>query len=602
MFQVLPLEFLALVGLFVQAFVAWILLAVLASLGRRVHGPDAFRSFRRALAGLAVGLTAMSLRFLRAHPMDDLPAWSEESWPTRACYAVYMATRAGFALYLLDASFRLAGRWPPWVGRCLGPAAAVCALIPLFGFDIDDLLVILTPLIVACALGSAHVLGVRHRGERGLRIVRTASFGLAASWAVHATAILFGGAWAYYWLSLNSYVDLAVQLALGIGLVVSQLEREQRLRIEAEREREVLRRSIEQDQRLRALGTAVSGVAHELNNPLTAILGYADLLRNERDDERARILFEQAQRCRGIVRNLSALAVQTVHPRERIDLVELCERVRRGIAPAPDDDCTVAIDVPPGTAVTADRIGLEQVLANLLSNAQQAAGPGGRVHVAAREGPHGVDIEVTDSGPGVPRELRGCVFEPFFTTRGPGTGTGLGLSIAHAIVRSHGGTIRVEDGAPGARFVVHLPERPSPPPTGVARPTLGGGGTLLVVDDEPAVRSVLAAQACARGWHVVQAATAEEALAGTPEHADAILCDLRMPGIGGPGFFDRIRSEAPELLERTVFATGDLASRESGEFRERCGRPLLEKPFDLDELFTVLERVRRGRRGLSARR
>jgi CheY-like chemotaxis protein/anti-sigma regulatory factor (Ser/Thr protein kinase) len=327
-------------------------------------------------------------------------------------------------------------------------------------------------------------------------------------------------------------------------------------------------------------------------------MGYAEMLSSsERDGKAARIVGEQAERCRAIVRSLSALAGQSLHPFQELGAKELVERMARGLTlgQAPDSP-TLRIAPIGALRLCADRVGLEQVLTNLVVNALQASPRGGEVLLSVSERAEGVEFCVSDCGPGVPLERRHRLFEPFFTTKAPGEGTGLGLAIADAIVRGHGGKIAVEDrpGGSGALFRVLLPHARADktpriqPPSSTERERC-----VLIVDDDAAVRSVLRSQAERRGWSVREAESAEVVLSDLErlQQADAVVCDLRMPGIGGIGLYDHLQREAPQTLARFVFITGDLASEESARFSMRCERPLVQKPFDFDELFSILSRA-----------
>ncbi len=617
MFLLKVIDLLALTGLLVQAFLAWVFVAVLASVRDRDRSPGPYRSFRRAFVALALALTVLSVRFFRAHDVESsYDLWADGRLAPTLCYAAYMALKAVFALHLVAGSHQLGSeRVPGWLSAVGWPLVAAVAAAPFVLPAIDTLLVLQAPLMVGASLAALRALPAPRAAATGVRTVRAALVGLAASWTLYAVAALVEGRFGLgYVLALNSFIDIAVQLMLGIGLIACLLQDSHGRRLEAEREHERLRRAVEKDEKLRALGTVVSGVAHELNNPLTVILGYAEVLqqggagRGAETGEGARIIAEQAERCHGIVRNLSALAGQAVHPREDVDLEDLALRVVRGLAPeATADGRRVRVEPLGGLRASVDRIGLEQVLANLIANGLHASPPGGTVTVGARatapgttgrEGTAGRNVElwVTDEGPGVPLELRERLFEPFFTTKAPGKGTGLGLSIAHAIVRGHGGSVAVEDGPDGrgARFRVTLPDAvgrtpaPAAPP---AEPRREGRPRLLVVDDDAAVRAIVRAQAERRGWDVEEAGTAEEALERTGEGWTAVLCDLRMPGIGGAGFHDRLVAAGSPLLERVVYVTGDVASAGALSFAARCGRPLLPKPFDFGEVFAMLASV-----------
>ncbi|HTF89247.1 MAG TPA: ATP-binding protein [Planctomycetota bacterium] len=600
MFLIERLEFLSLIGLFVQAFLAWVFVAILATMRRGERASGAFDHFFFAFAALASALTVLAVRFFHSHQLDAADSfWLDGHWAPTACYVAYQGLKGLFGLFLVRGSFALADKAPPrWLYALIWAMVAMLAVSPLLLPEITALLVVQAPVMVACSFVALSALaGVPVEGS-GPRVVRGSLIGLACAW------ILDGAAAGLheqipslrYVLATNSYFDLGVQLALGTGLVVSLLQDTHRRLRAAELERERLQRELDRDEKLRALGTMLSGVAHELNNPLTVILGYADLIAStEADNEAARIVAEQAQRCRGIVRNLSALAGQSQHPLQEMKAAELVDRVVRGINLDREAAQRLRVARIDELRFHADRVGMEQVLANLISNALAASSPQGLVWIEAAPCAAGITFSVRDEGPGVPPELRARLFEPFFTTKGPGKGMGLGLSIAHAIVRAHGGTISVEDGPDGrgALFRVVIPHAAAQKQReSKVLVTAGPTRRLLIIDDEAAVRSVVRRQAERRGWRVSEADSAESAFSGSNRIAefDAVLCDLRMPGMGGAGLHDRFQSEFPAALERTVFVTGDLASPESVLFSRRCARPLVQKPFEFDELFAIVDR------------
>lgn len=609
MFLLESIDLIALIGLFVQTLLAWVFVAVAASLKRRSRASRAFDDYFAAFIALACGLTAMSVRFFRSHEVTgDIEFWRDGAWFPSALYSTYFSAKIAFGFFLVRGSAYLADRAEPtWLRRALFIGVPLAVVVPWLDGNVNSLLVAQAPVMVACALLALRSLSHVRRDGIGLRVVRGALLALAISWFVHASAVLANSQvdWVHYVLSLNSFFDTGVQLALGIGWMLGVLEDSQhRLRV-AEEERERLRRELERDERLRALGTLVSGVAHELNNPLTAILGHADLLRcGIGDEQSARVIGEQAERCRAIVRDLSALGARSPRAAEEIDVRELVARVVRGFSiglrgpggPWAAHQRLRVADFD-GIRVNADRVGLEQVLTNLVANALQASPATESVVLDAHATEREVVLTIADRGPGIPRELRTRVFEPFFTTKAPGAGSGLGLAIAHSIVRSHGGTITLEDGPDGRGTLarVGLPRvrvegRVAPTKRVDVSPSSALGKRLLIVDDEAAVRSALRVQAERRGWRVTEVDCAESALALGHELADfdAWLCDLRMPGIGGIELHDRLSGEDPALLERAVFVTGDLASADSVRFADRCRRPLVQKPFDFDELFATL--------------
>ncbi|MCC6409220.1 MAG: response regulator [Planctomycetes bacterium] len=600
MFLLKSIDLIALIGLFVQTLLAWGFVAIAGALAKRTRSSRAFGDYLKAFVALALALTTLSVRFFRAHEVTgDLVFWADGAWFPTTLYSLYFALKTLFGLYLVRGSQQLADHAEPiWLRRLRWPVVAVSAAIPWLERDVTPLLVLQAPIMIGCAVLALGALRRVQHDDLGLRVVRGALVALAVSWVVHATAALCVGTvdWMRYVLALNSFLDLAVQLALGIGWLLGVLEDSQRRLRAAEAAHTRLRRELERDEQLRALGTLVSGVAHELNNPLTVILGYADLLEHgTQRPKAAKVITEQAERCRGIVRSLSALAGRSAHPLRDVDVRELVDRVARGFAlDAGPDAPVVRVDVEAGLRMTADRVGMEQVLTNLIANAVHASPQRGVVVIAATGATAGVVIEVTDAGPGVPVELRARVFEPFFTTKPPGEGTGLGLAIAHAIVRAHGGAITIHDGPRrlGATFRVEIPHATAASEVEHAQEVVSDASErrLLLVDDDPGVRSVVRAQAERRGWSVTEAESAEQALhdASRFDAFDAVLCDLRMPGIGGIGLHDRLQREAPTTLERVVFMTGDLASADSLRFAERCRRPLVAKPLDFDALFATL--------------
>jgi signal transduction histidine kinase/ActR/RegA family two-component response regulator len=604
MFNLHVLQLLGLTSLFVQAFIAWIFVAGFSALREEGWSFEPYKTFQRAFLALATSLTIVSVRSYNGHLTsangEVLSGWSDGDPKVVACYAAYMGLKAAFAVWLLAGTYQVRGVKSPrtfWIWGIIAIASLTFA--PLAVARIDDLLIVQAPIMIGCALIAMRNLTGHSVTGSGLRIVRWSLVGLALTWLIHAGAAATRSAWnTQYVLSLNSLIDLGVQLGLGLGLSSTLLQEAHRRMTRAEQERETLARSIVQDDKLRALGTVVSGVAHELNNPLTVILGYAEELQlASPDNAEATTILEQAERCRGIVRNLSALARQSIHPRQELEIEPLVRRVTRGLS-AEASRANVRLTVEPMNDLTAavDRIGIEQVLSNLVINGVHACDHGGTVTLSGRRLRLGIELSATDTGSGISPKDSERLFEPFFTTKPPGHGTGLGLSIAHAIVRGHDGLLEFEPGPGGigTRFRIVLPNATAPDATAdqVQLPAFDvPRRRLLVIDDDPAVRAIVRAQAKRRGWIVDEAESAEKGLRMDMDVFAAILCDLRMPGIGGIGLNDRLAIERPKVLERTLFFTGDLANPESVSFSNRCQRPVLQKPFDFDQLFQQLAMV-----------
>jgi signal transduction histidine kinase len=363
-----------------------------------------------------------------------------------------------------------------------------------------------------------------------------------------------------------------------------------------------------QTEKLAAMGSLLAGVAHELNNPLSVVLGRADLLAQQLAgsplQSRAELIAEAAERCARIVKNFLALARQRSPERQAVQLNQIIQEAVELVAyPLRVDDVEVWLELAPSVPVLwADPHQLHQVLVNLITNAHQAmrqAPRPRRLTLATRaESAAGrVVLRVADTGPGIPAEIQPRIFEPFFTTKPPAQGTGLGLSICQGIIEGHRGSIRVESPpGEGAVFVIELPVEAPPVAeragrAAEARPSVRRG-TILVVDDEPEIAAVLAEMLSTDGHEVETAANGRIALARLRERTyDLILSDLRMPKLDGAGLYRELERERPELLSRLIFLTGDELGGETTEFLQRTGAQALAKPFDADDVRRVVQRV-----------
>jgi PAS domain S-box-containing protein len=369
---------------------------------------------------------------------------------------------------------------------------------------------------------------------------------------------------------------------------------------EIERERH-LRRA----ERLASVGTLIGGVAHELNNPLHAIRNFAELLmmepRSTDDREALEIIQREADRAAKVVSDLRLFARETQEVeggRVAVDLNDVVRHVlkvrryslgTRNIEVRED----LADDLPP---VLADRGNVEQVVLNLTVNAEQAmAEQSGerRLILRTRRTPGGAALHVVDSGPGIPPQYLERVFDPFFTTKAPGEGTGLGLSLVHNIVTEHGGAIHVDSQVgKGTAFRIELPRAPGEK-AGAAEGTVAAPKRalrVLVVDDEVAVRRV-SVRFLEHLGHVVETASdgAEALELLAQREYDVIVSDLRMPGLSGEEFLQRLREDERGLERRLIFVTGDAASTDAARVVADAGVPVLVKPVRLQELGRVIE-------------
>jgi PAS domain S-box-containing protein len=375
------------------------------------------------------------------------------------------------------------------------------------------------------------------------------------------------------------------------AVVTALVDLTERKRVEAELARQ--RQILHQNEKMSALGSLLAGVAHELNNPLSVVVGHASLLEDFATDgairERALKIRTAADRCARIVRTFLAMARSKPRQRTAVQLNdtigEALEIVAYGLRTADVEVVrALAPDLPP---VWADGDQLHQVFANLFVNAQQAlqgVPPPRRLTVASGFDADTVWVEVADNGPGVPADIAHRIFEPFFTTKPQGVGTGVGLSVCHGIVAAHGGEIRLEPRPQGATFVVRLPrtaveiaeESPAAGTVRRLRPA-----HILVVDDEPEVAQLLIDILQRDGHRVDRAASGREALTRLRYgEVDLILSDLRMPDLDGPALYRELRAQRPELLSRIVFMTGDTLGGDMTGFLTDTGVRVLEKPLD----------------------
>jgi signal transduction histidine kinase len=389
-------------------------------------------------------------------------------------------------------------------------------------------------------------------------------------------------------------------------------------RIEVYREtsaRRLFQSRMVKTEKLVSLGQRVSGIVHELSNPLTTILGYAQrLLQREAANSGSasrelRGLLTEAERATGILRQMLQLSGDTRGVREPVSLNELVDRtadlMRTALSGSPIRLIVEKGDFVP--IVVGDFGQLQQVLLNLVQNAQQAiaqSGHGGLIGVrTASTGTGRARLEVWDDGPGVPGAIQARIFDPFFTTKPPGVGTGLGLAIVLGFVRQQGGTVHVlSPPKGGTRFLVELPaaapakEEPAAV-TALLRlaPAAGPGENgiprehraprVLVLEDEPTVGGLIADVLRDEGMRVDVLRDGESALdRAEHEEYDLVICDLKMPGMDGQKFFQSLGTRRNSLQGHVLFVTGDVVAPRTQEFLERHRLPYVAKPFRVEEL------------------
>ncbi len=359
------------------------------------------------------------------------------------------------------------------------------------------------------------------------------------------------------------------------------------------------REALHQAEKLNALGSLLANVAHELNNPLSVVLGYAtmqlDFSTDPKSRERAQAIHAAAERCARIVRTFLAMARQKQEVRGPVQINQIIESALEiagyGLRTADVKlEMLLGQDCPD---VLGDSDQLTLVFMNLIVNAQHA--------LQDLEGAKSLEIstggdqktvwaEFADNGPGVDGEIVQRIFDPFFTTKPQGVGTGIGLSVCHSIISAHDGEITVASNLKGgALFRVSLPiiEDAALTQTGwfdaKVRPKLKG--RLLVVEDEPEIAKMIGEMLKQDGHKVSIAHSGRAALKKIDnEMPDLVVSDVRMPGLGGPDLYRLLSDRKPEIAKRLLFVTGDTLAYDLGDFFERTGLPVLEKPLEPEAL------------------
>jgi signal transduction histidine kinase/CheY-like chemotaxis protein len=380
---------------------------------------------------------------------------------------------------------------------------------------------------------------------------------------------------------------------------------------------EILRKTrmqLVQSEKLAAIGELVAGVAHELNNPLTTISLWAELLHQQSISEQDRYdlskIISESHRAASIVQSLLDFSRQ--HPPERkpVDLNLLIKStVEMAVFELNKNSITCQLNLDPQLPLTvADPYQIKQVFLNLVNNSIQAIGANqktGTITITSEIGPTKyfnqmgspkmLRVMIEDNGAGIPPELFPRIFDPFFTTKPEGTG--LGLSVCHGIITEHGGNIWAESGNNmGTKLFVELP---------IETPVNQSGSTeisptkftsknlahILIIEDEPAVLEVMQRALMRKGYYVEGTKNALDALDVLKTQTyDLIICDIHMPQMNGIEFFSEISKSSPKLVNRVIFTSGDTISRENLNFIKLAHADLLPKPFELDKLISTVQK------------
>lgn len=367
-----------------------------------------------------------------------------------------------------------------------------------------------------------------------------------------------------------------------------------------------------QSEKLSAVGQFVAGVAHELNNPLTAVVGFSELLQSVQTDAKTRGFLDRiaksAHRCHKIVHSLLSFARQHAPERKSVNLHTLVDEVLEIMAyDLRTSNVTIvrefAANLPP---IMVDPHQLQQVFVNILGNARQAIEPfqrAGRIVIRTRSANDLVEIEFQDNGPGIRPEDLARIFDPFFTTKPVGKGTGLGLSLSYGIIQEHGGRIvaRSEVGE-GATFTITLPaSRDGTEPAALrqggtiqpfAAPAAPSGKTILVIDDEQWILDLAGELLRNEGHEVETAGGGQQALERLGRRKfDVIISDWKMPGLNGMRLYEHLQATDAAAAKRVLFMTGDVVSDLFQEFLKRNNLQCLSKPFAIGEFRAAVAKI-----------
>jgi signal transduction histidine kinase/ActR/RegA family two-component response regulator len=406
-------------------------------------------------------------------------------------------------------------------------------------------------------------------------------------------------------VSSGFFISAVLQLFIAVSMIILVLE-------ESRASQERLRLQLRQAEKLSALGRMISGVAHELNNPLAAIKGYLELLlRRPELNESIRPQLEkvarEGDRAAKLVGHFLSLARKQRTCEEPVQLNTLIRQLAESEQLLKQSSLLdLQLDLDPHLPlVVGDADQLHQVLANLATNAIQAMAQRPHQHLLLKsERLHDqVRVMVEDNGPGIPPDVLAHIFEPFFTTKEVGSGTGLGLSIAQSIIADHQGQLTYEsvpDG--GSRFFITLPmqepveltSRREASPAKTPAPALKAvrAARVLVLDDELDIAELLGIMLTMLGHQPTICADALEAMALIDHQTfDLVLSDFRMPNMDGHQFYEKVIQRKPELARRVIFLTGDVMGAEAKAFFNTVPCLQLAKPFKLAQIEEAVART-----------
>jgi signal transduction histidine kinase/CheY-like chemotaxis protein len=366
-----------------------------------------------------------------------------------------------------------------------------------------------------------------------------------------------------------------------------------------------------QSEKLSGIGEFIAGVAHELNNPLTSVMGFSELLQNASvapaEKRYLEMIHKSALRCQKIVQALLGFARRSTPERKAVCVNQLAEAaVEILFYQLRTSNVEAILNLDPNLPhAMVDPHQIQQVFVNLINNARQAIEahqPKGRIKVSTEQIDGHVRIIIQDNGPGISEQNLSKIFDPFFTTKEVGKGTGLGLSLVYGIIKEHGGSIvpRSRPGE-GATFTIELPvtAKPAEVAVEISDPMIqlgkgreGVGKRVLVIDDEEPILQMVREALTPQGYEVDIAPDGVTALRCLAEKQyDVALCDWKMPGLSGQQVYERARAVNPALSDRIIFITGDIINERTRKFLEQQNKICLPKPFTIAEFRLAIKKV-----------
>jgi len=389
-------------------------------------------------------------------------------------------------------------------------------------------------------------------------------------------------------------------------------------RKEAERERDRLTHDLLHAHRMESIGRLASGVSHDLNNLLTPILGYAEMLRNacandERLLKRVHGILEAAVKARDLNRQLLAFSRKQILEMKVLDLNQVVSSLSTILNHTIRQDITISLKLDPRLdTILADRTQVEQIILNLSINAQDAMPHGGSLlietanreiavpakYAAELDPGHYITLAITDNGIGMTPEIMRHIFEPFFTTKEPGKGTGLGLATVFGIARQHGGhAYAVSEPGQGSTFTIYFPRMDDPSSANSETVQNGswnlhGNRTILLVDDNSMVREMTRELLSEQGYTILVAASAQEATALMVKHTlnvDLLLTDIIMPGMSGTMLYETIKPLYPAL--KVIYMSGYDENALAAQIADGSTHFYIHKPFTHDAILNKIDEV-----------